>query len=155
MLLHSSFMAIGPAWTACSAQIGRRQSRPRNPHPRRRADFGCSRGAAIVSAQVREIRRAGIPPRLLGARFSRGHFMRTLIRLGCFAVLLFGMAVAPAAAQETPQPADSSHFAPGELVDAGHRLFGGVSRGLAQIIERAVSQWGLPNAYVLGQEAGG
>jgi hypothetical protein len=41
------------------------------------------------------------------------------------------------------------------LVDAGHRFFGGVSRELAQIIERAVSQWGLPNGYVLGQEAGG
>jgi hypothetical protein len=30
-----------------------------------------------------------------------------------------------------------------------------VSRGLAQIVERAVSTWGLPNGYVLGEEAGG
>jgi hypothetical protein len=28
-------------------------------------------------------------------------------------------------------------------------------RGLAQIVERAVSTWGLPNGYVLGEEAGG
>src|SRR5262249_9975424 len=42
-----------------------------------------------------------------------------------------------------------------ELVDAGHRFFGGVSRGLATVIEKAVGQWGLPNGYVLGEEAGG
>ncbi|HVX78312.1 MAG TPA: DUF1134 domain-containing protein [Bradyrhizobium sp.] len=42
-----------------------------------------------------------------------------------------------------------------ELVAAGHRFFGNVSRGLAQIIERAVSQWGLPNGYVLGEEGSG
>ncbi len=30
-----------------------------------------------------------------------------------------------------------------------------MARGLAQIVERAGSQWGLPNGYVLGQEAGG
>src|SRR5262245_3676956 len=35
-------------------------------------------------------------------------------------------------------------FGPDELVSAGHKFFGNVSRGLASIIERAVSQWGLP-----------
>jgi len=42
-----------------------------------------------------------------------------------------------------------------EIVNAGHNFFGTVSRGLAQIVERAVSTWGLPNGYVLGEEAGG
>jgi hypothetical protein len=42
-----------------------------------------------------------------------------------------------------------------EVVDTGHRFFGSVSRGLAQIVERAGSQFGLPNGYILGQEAGG
>jgi hypothetical protein len=46
-------------------------------------------------------------------------------------------------------------FGPDELVSAGHRFFGNVSRGLASIIERAVSQWGLPNGYVLGEEGSG
>jgi hypothetical protein len=46
-------------------------------------------------------------------------------------------------------------YAPGELVSTGHRFFGTVSRGLASVIEKAVSQWGLPNGYILGQEAGG
>ena len=48
-----------------------------------------------------------------------------------------------------------SRFSSNELLDAGHRFFGTVSRGLASVIERAVSQWGLPNGYVLGQEGGG
>jgi len=35
-------------------------------------------------------------------------------------------------------------------------FFGGVSRrGLPGVIEKAISQWGLPNGYVLGEEAGG
>jgi hypothetical protein len=57
---------------------------------------------------------------------------------------------------ETPQqPAPSNQYSPNELVDAGHRFFGGVSRGLAMVVEKAVSQWGQPNGYVLGEEAGG
>jgi hypothetical protein len=52
-------------------------------------------------------------------------------------------------------PAPSGHYSSVEVVDAGHHFFGSVSRGLAQIVERAGSQWGLPNGYVLGQEAGG
>jgi hypothetical protein len=54
-----------------------------------------------------------------------------------------------------PPPNPPPGFTPGELVNAGHRFFGTVSRGLATVIEKAVSQWGLPNGYVLGEEAGG
>ena len=54
-----------------------------------------------------------------------------------------------------PQPPTTNQFSSNEVIDAGHRFFGGVSRGLAEIIEKAVSQWGLPNGYVLGQEASG
>jgi hypothetical protein len=84
------------------------------------------------------------------------HSMRAVLRYVALAALLFSVSKLPAAAQETPQPAHpSGTYGPGELVDAGHRFFGGVSRGLATIIERAVSQWGLPNGYVLGEEGGG
>jgi hypothetical protein len=88
-----------------------------------------------------------------------------------FGSLLAGLSVAPCAAQTAPaEPAtgtvppgpqqqqplrDDSRFSPNELIDAGHRFFGGVSRGLAMVVEKAVSQWGLPNGYVLGEEAGG
>jgi hypothetical protein len=85
--------------------------------------------------------------------------------------LFAGLGVAPCAAQTAPAepptgavppgppqqqpPRDDSRFQPNELIDAGHRFFGGVSRGLAMVVEKAVSQWGLPNGYVLGEEAGG
>ena len=47
------------------------------------------------------------------------------------------------------------YYSSPEVLDTGHRFFGSVSRGLAQIVERAGSQFGLPNGYILGQEAGG
>jgi hypothetical protein len=52
-------------------------------------------------------------------------------------------------------PPTASQFSSNELINAGSRFFGGVSHGLAMIVEKAVSQWGLPNGYVLGQEASG
>jgi hypothetical protein len=54
-----------------------------------------------------------------------------------------------------PQPAPANQYSSNELIDAGHRFFGGVSRGLAMVVEKAASQWGQPNGYVLGEEAGG
>ena len=53
------------------------------------------------------------------------------------------------------QQGQAPHYSSLEVVDAGHRFFGTISRGLAQIVEKAGSQFGLPNGYVLGQEAGG
>jgi hypothetical protein len=41
------------------------------------------------------------------------------------------------------------------LVDTGHRFFGGVSRELALLVERATNRWGQPNGYILGEEASG
>jgi len=84
--------------------------------------------------------------------------MRAVLRYVALFALLFGSSLHPVGAQPTPQPAHPAAqqtYAPGELVDTGHRFFGGVSRGLATLIERAVSQWGLPNGYVLGEEGGG
>jgi hypothetical protein len=46
-------------------------------------------------------------------------------------------------------------FSANEIVSNGHRFFGSVSRGLAEIVEAATKRWGKPNGYVLGQEAGG
>ncbi len=40
-----------------------------------------------------------------------------------------------------------------EIVDSGHRFFGAVSRGLAEVVQEAARRWGQPNGYVLGQEA--
>ena len=63
----------------------------------------------------------------------------------------------PPAVQPSPQPVQPSgkEFSPNEIIDAGHHFFGEISRGLATIVEKAVSQWGLPNGYILGEEGGG
>jgi hypothetical protein len=96
--------------------------------------------------------------------------MNLTLRAVALAMLLAAAGIAPGAAQTTgtipaqpppaepaspPQPPANNQFSPNELIDAGHRFFGGVSRGLAMIVEKAVSQWGQPNGYVLGEEASG
>ncbi len=79
--------------------------------------------------------------------------MPSLARLAALALLLTGLGIGSAASQPAPQPGGT--YAPGEVVNAGHRFFGTVSRGLASVVEKATSQWGLPNGYILGQEGGG
>jgi hypothetical protein len=94
--------------------------------------------------------------------------MNSTLRLMVLGLVFAGLQVAPCAAQEQPLPAgqppaagpppqqpSEGQYSPNELIEAGHHFFGGVSRGIAMIVEKAVSQWGLPNGYVLGEEAGG
>src|ERR1041384_92555 len=80
------------------------------------------------------------------------------VRSICSACIFFAL-TAPAIAQSGPPPGtlpqSESRFSSDEVINAGHRFFGTVSRGLAQIVEKAVSNWGLPNGYVLGEEASG
>ena len=93
--------------------------------------------------------------------------MNSTLRLVVLGLVFAGLQVAPCAAQQQPVPAGppaaaappqqptGNEYSPNEIIEAGHHFFGGVSRGLATIVEKAVSQWGLPNGYVLGEEAGG
>src|SRR5260221_4502064 len=87
------------------------------------------------------------------------HLMRATLRLIALTLSLAAFSPGIAAAQ-TPPPApapaeQAGTFPPRELVREGHRFFGTVSRGLAQIVETAVSRWGQPNGYILGQEGSG
>jgi hypothetical protein len=94
--------------------------------------------------------------------------MNSTLRLMVLGLVFAGLQVVPCAAQQQPLPAgqppaagpppqqpSENQYSPNELIEAGHHFFGGVSRGIAMIVEKAVSQWGLPNGYVLGEEAGG
>ena len=81
--------------------------------------------------------------------------MRLFFRLFSLAIILMSLAQ-PAAAQQGQYPSrQQPQYSSNEILDAGHRFFGGVSRGLAQVVEKAFSQWGLPNGYILGEEASG
>ena len=62
----------------------------------------------------------------------------------------------PAPTSQPPLPPPTANqYSSNEIIDAGHHFFGSVSHGLAMVVENAVSQWGLPNGYILGEEAGG
>ena len=96
------------------------------------------------------------------------HPMEQTMRATLLTLTLCLVAFAPefAGAQYQPQyqpqpppplapPQQNNTFTSGELVRGGHKFFGTVSSGLAHVVETAVSRWGQPNGYVLGQEAGG
>jgi hypothetical protein len=95
------------------------------------------------------------------------HLMRAIVRVIAMALVWGICSSALVAAQDAAPPppppgpppgtlpANESRFSTGELVNAGHNFFGTISRGLAQVVEKAVSQWGQPNGYVLGEEAAG
>ncbi len=59
-------------------------------------------------------------------------------------------AAAPARAQDR-----GGTYSTDELVRTGHKFFGTVSGGLATVIEEAVSRYGQPNGYILGEEGSG
>ena len=83
-------------------------------------------------------------------------FARTLLLAA--GVAIAGITSAPVLAPDQlfqahaqqPQPYTSN-----ELLNTGHKFFGATSSGLASLIERAVSRYGQPNGYVLGEEASG
>ncbi|KJS15342.1 MAG: hypothetical protein VR78_09050 [Hoeflea sp. BRH_c9] len=69
-----------------------------------------------------------------------------------FLTLLFIAGTVPAA---RAQSAGSSQYTAQEVIDAGHGFFGSASGGLAKVVEKAFQSYGLPNGYILGQEASG
>ncbi len=85
--------------------------------------------------------------------------MRATLRLAALTLCLvaFGADLAAAQGGPPPPPPPQRHdtFKANEIIRAGHQFFGSVSRGLALVVEKAFSQWGEPNGYVLGQEGSG
>ncbi len=76
------------------------------------------------------------------------------LRQPALLIVMLAAAVSPAVAQET-QPSDSNHYTMQEMIDAGHQFFGSATDGLASVVEKAFERYGLPNGYILGEEASG
>ena len=103
-------------------------------------------------------------PQMRCAKISAHH--EFAFSVAAAAMLMAGLLATAVRAQQAP-PAGSPQieadvsrapphqYASGEIVDAGHHFFGDISKGLASIVERAADQWGRPNGYILGEEAGG
>lgn len=81
--------------------------------------------------------------------WHRSSSRRDLFR---FAASAAACAALPGMARAVQRP---EAYSSGEIVENGHRFFGSISRGLAEGLEQANKKWGRPNAYILGQEAGG
>jgi len=54
-----------------------------------------------------------------------------------------------------PPPRERATYSSNEILDAGHHFFGGVSEGLAKVVEHAFQRYGRPTGYILGEDAGG
>ncbi len=107
---------------------------------------------------VRDCRRSAARAR----RSYRGQF-------ALVAVLLGGLAAAPAGAQQAadaspvvpqqlsesspllPQARHANQYSSNEVINAGHHFFGGISHGLASIVEKAVSQRACRTAIFWGK----
>ena len=77
-------------------------------------------------------------------------FLRPFRSAGaCVLAAVFMMMAVAGAARANEQ------FTAQEIVDSGHRFFGATSGGLATIVEKIFSSYGLPNGYVLGEEGSG
>lgn len=74
-----------------------------------------------------------------------------LKRLVLSLALLLGLAAPSFAANGSV----GDTFSADEIVQTGGQFFGSVSQGLASLVEKAASQFGLPNGYILGEEGSG
>ncbi|EBU7498259.1 DUF1134 domain-containing protein, partial [Salmonella enterica subsp. enterica serovar Typhi] len=70
-------------------------------------------------------------------------------RLAAVLLSLIGMAMLAAS------PANAQQYTADEIVTSGHKFFGETSGGLATVVEKIFSRYGLPNGYVLGEEGSG
>ena len=91
------------------------------------------------------------------------------LRLATAAIIVVCVAATMAQAQQPPPPVPpqlpsdtspapappASRYSTDEIIDTGHHFFGGISKGIASVVEKAANQWGQPNGYILGEEAGG
>jgi len=89
------------------------------------------------------------------------HTLRTcLILLG--ACLVSGVALAqPALAASKGQEApvidgrNKNTYTEDEVITAGKEFLGGTAKGLANVVHKIFAEFGEPNAYIRGEEAGG
>jgi len=70
-------------------------------------------------------------------------------------LLTLTLAVAVLVAQVPGVFAQGEAYSGNEIVGAGHRFFGRTTSGLATMVEKIVAERGLPNGYILGEEASG
>ncbi|RWM95766.1 MAG: DUF1134 domain-containing protein [Mesorhizobium sp.] len=82
-------------------------------------------------------------------RFFRVFSDRSFLRVISMAIALMGLVVFSTSASRAQE------YTAQEIVDSGHKFFGATSGGLATVVEKIFSSYGLPNGYLLGEEGSG
>ena len=80
--------------------------------------------------------------------FSR-FYDRSFLRVLSMAITLMGVLVFSTSALRAQE------YTAQEIIDSGHKFFGATSGGLATVVEKIFSSYGLPNGYLLGEEGSG
>ncbi len=80
--------------------------------------------------------------------FSR-FYDRSFLRVLSMAITLMGVLVFSTSTLRAQE------YTAQEIIDSGHKFFGATSGGLATVIEKIFSSYGLPNGYLLGEEGSG
>lgn len=75
--------------------------------------------------------------------------------LSLFTLFLFLFALPAAAQEEGERDPSQDAYTEEEILDAAGAFFGGISEGLARVVEKVFADLGRPNAYVAGTEGGG
>ncbi|MCF6108914.1 DUF1134 domain-containing protein [Mesorhizobium muleiense] len=81
--------------------------------------------------------------------FLRVFTDRSFLRVFSMAIALMGLVVF------STSPSRAQEYTAQEIVDSGHKFFGATSGGLATVVEKIFSSYGLPNGYLLGEEGSG
>ncbi|MEN3792149.1 DUF1134 domain-containing protein [Fulvimarina sp. MAC3] len=61
----------------------------------------------------------------------------------------------PYSAPRQQAAGNGADYSMDEVLRSGHHFFGATSGGLAQLMQQAIQSYGLPNGYILGEEASG
>ncbi|WP_455479052.1 DUF1134 domain-containing protein [Bartonella sp. B23] len=71
------------------------------------------------------------------------------------AIFLLFVIINAVNAQIQPIEQNEPHYSLQEIIDSGHVFFGKTASNIAVAIQKIFSQYGYPNAYILGEEASG
>jgi hypothetical protein len=81
------------------------------------------------------------------------HLSRRTFIIGAGA--LAGVTVLRASGALASYHSDPSTYSSDEILDAGHRFFGSISKGMAHALEYLFQSRGRPNGYIVGEEGSG
>jgi hypothetical protein len=77
------------------------------------------------------------------------------LRLHLLAAAMLAFTLVCVARPDPAHAQSNDYYTVQEVIDAGHGFFGTTSGAIASAIEKAFAKYGMPNGYILGEEAGG